>query len=187
MPISAQALKQFSYYKTFVETGCGSGDGIQAALDAGFNEIYSIELYKIKYLPTRKRFMNDDRVSLMLGHSANILTGLLPALFNGIVFWLDAHYDFAARREGNNLEDVQPILEEIKAIENYSKSNLNTILIDDRLDFVNPRPQMHNISEQNLKDAILNINLNYEFRTIDGVGKDTILVAELPELRIKKR
>lgn len=185
MPISAQTLKQFSYYKTFIETGCGSGDGIQAALSAGFTEIYSIELYKVKYFPTRKRFKDNANVSLILGHSANILTGLLPALSDGIVFWLDAHYDFAARGDGNNLEDIQPILHELDAIKNHSKSNLYTILIDDRPDFVNPKSWMHNISEKDLRNKMLAINPAYEFRTIDGADKNTILVAELPELRMR--
>jgi len=184
MPISAETLKQFAYYKTFIETGCGNGGGIDAALAAGFEEVYSIELYKDKYLPVRTRFANDLRVSLLLGNSTSILTGLLPALSSTpCVFWLDAHYDFAVRGKGNNLEDVQPILGELEAIQKHSRINTHTILIDDRPDFVNPKPWFHSISEQKLKDKMYLINSGYRFRTIDGVDKDTILVAELLELR----
>ena len=182
MPINAETLKQFRYYDTFIETGCGNGHGIEAALAAGFTEIYSIELYKDKYSPVRERFAGDLRVSLMLGNSASILTGLLPALTDGIVFWLDAHYDFAVRGEGNHLDDVQPIIGELEAVRRYSRLNQHTILIDDRPDFVTPKPWFHSITEQDLKDKILQINPHYHFYTIDGIDKDTILVAEVPEV-----
>ena len=182
MPIDAETLKQFRYYDTFIETGCGSGHGIDAALGAGFKEVYSIELYRNKYQPVRERFASDLRVSVMLGNSAGILTGLLPALSCGIVFWLDAHYDFAVRGEGNHLEDVQPIMGELEAIRRYSRFNQHVILIDDRPDFVTPKLWFHSITENDLRTKMLSINPAYKFRTIDGVAKDTILVAETPEV-----
>jgi len=182
MPISAETLKRFSYYDTFIETGCGNGGGIDAAIGAGFKEIYSIELYREKYQPVRERFMNDLRVSLILGNSANILTGLLPAIQTNVVFWLDAHYDFAVRGEGNNLDDVQPIMGELEAILKYSRWNCHTILIDDRPDFVTPKPWFHSITELDLINKMRQINPHYHFYSIDGVAKDTILVAEIPEV-----
>lgn len=178
MPIDVETLKQFRYYDTFIETGCGSGHGIDAALAAGFKEIYSIELYRNKYTPVRERFANEPKVSVILGHSASILTGLLPALDSRIVFWLDAHYDFAVRGEGNHLEDVQPIMGELEAIHKHSRFSCHTILIDDWLDFVTPKPWFHDITEHDIRDKILSISLTYRFRTVDGAGKDTILVAE---------
>jgi len=182
MPISAETLKRFSYYDTFIETGCGSGHGIDAALEVGFKEIYSIELYREKYEPVRTRFLNEPRVSVILGHSSSILTGLLPALSSDIVFWLDAHYDFAARGEGNNLEDVQPILCELDAIQKHSRSNRHTVLIDDRMDFVNSKEWFHSITEIDLKNKLREINHTYKFYTLDGADKNTILVAEIPEV-----
>lgn len=182
MPISAESLKQFRYYDTFIETGCGSGHGIDAALAAGFKEVYSIELYKDKYWPVRQRFLGDLRVSVILGNSAGILTGLLPALSGGIVFWLDAHYDFAVRGEGNHLADVQPILGELDAILTHSRFKGHAILIDDRPDFVAPKSWFHSISESDLRTKMLGIDPRYKFRTIDGVDKDTILVGEIAKV-----
>ena len=182
MPIDAETLRQFRYYDTFIETGCGSGHGIDAALAAGFKEVYSIELYRNKYQPVRERFAGDLRVSVMLGNSASILTGLLPALEGGIVFWLDAHYDFAVRGEGNHLEDVQPIMGELEAIHKHSRFSHHTILIDDWLDFITPKPWFHDITEHDIRDKILSISLTYRFRTVDGAAKDSILVAEIAKV-----
>ena len=184
MPITAETLRHFNYADIFIETGCGSGHGIQAAIDANFYEIYSIELYKVKFTPVKLKFMDSPFISLMLGHSADILKGLIPALGKEhVVFWLDAHYDFAARGKGNNLADVQPILYELDAIASsiYKK---HTILIDDRLDFVNKVPQFHGISEDDLKERILKINPEYIFYSVDGAAKDSIFVAEIPEFTI---
>jgi len=188
MPIDANTLKEFRYYDTFIETGCGSGFGIDAALAAGFKEIYSIELYRIKYEPVRMRFLNNPMVSIILGHSSSILVGLLPALsLTPCVFWLDAHYDFQMRGEGNNLEDVAPILKELDAIKNFSKVKNHTILIDDLNDFRKPKPHYHNITEEDIKKKILEINPAYKFATLDGVlsngtvHKKTILLAEVPQ------
>ena len=117
----------------------------------------------------------------MLGNSPDILKGLLPALSEHIVFWLDAHFDFAARGKGKNIAEVQPIIQELEAIRDYSKYNKHTILIDDYLDFIHKVPQFHSISDDDLKYKILEINRDYTFRTIKGADEDSILVAEIPE------
>lgn len=126
MPASV-ALFQKYRSSILIETGTWHGDGVQAALDAGFPCVYSIELSSELYCKSWLRFVADPRVFLHQGDSARMLPLLLAQLSGQITFWLDAHYSSGDTARG---PVVCPLLGELDAIAHHPV-NTHTILIDD--------------------------------------------------------
>lgn len=124
----------FKKYKkkcnVFVETGSNIGDGIQAALKAGFEKVYSIELDEKFYNQCKERFKDDNRVNLILGDSMVEL----PKLINKIkelnfLLWLDAHWSMEGY-VGEMMHDFLP-KEMLALIPFKDKLKDAVIMIDD--------------------------------------------------------
>lgn len=101
MPIKASQLKRFVQSGvTFVETGTNFGDGISAALEAGFESIISIEIDGPLFWNARRKFEQNKNVKIYLGDSADTLKRIEGPISKA-VFWMDAHKDkeCAALRE----------------------------------------------------------------------------------------
>jgi len=76
---------------TFIETGTGNGDGVAAALQAGFTKVYSIELNPI--LSDRASItFKDDPVEIITGSSCEELPKLFKKIGEPFFLWLDAHW-----------------------------------------------------------------------------------------------
>lgn len=76
----------------FVETGTWRGDGVQAALDAGFERVYSVEQSPMLARAARERFRDCPSVGILTGNSPAVLRWLVPQLEGRrILWWLDAH------------------------------------------------------------------------------------------------
>lgn len=93
--LSPEFLKGFleTYgLSTFVETGCFEGDGIAAALTAGFHDARSCDIDMKRIEHCRRRFFGQAEVVLRHGASWQVLSDLMPALNSLTLFWLDAHY-----------------------------------------------------------------------------------------------
>lgn len=114
-------------YDTFIETGSYIGDGIQSALNAGFNKIYSYELAPVYYEQTKKRFLNEAKLSLFFGDSRTLLKELLKTNKSKILFWLDAHFS-GGDTEGGGLEET--LEKELSVIKESDVSDF-VLLIDD--------------------------------------------------------
>ena len=96
----------------FIETGCYLGDGIQLAIDSGFEEIYSIEIEDKFIEICQNKFQN--KVNLIKGDSYNELSRLLEKYSNdSFTYWLDGHY--SGPGTGKGVKDF-PIMEEIECI-----------------------------------------------------------------------
>ncbi|GAG89907.1 unnamed protein product [marine sediment metagenome] len=120
--------KYRKYSSVFCETGSGNGEGIQAALDAGFEKVYSMDAYAHKFKGVKERFKNKLCVELFLGDSADVLKSLLSFVLNKrCVLWLDAHWSGA---HGEASFDACPILRELSVIKESVVKN-HIILIDD--------------------------------------------------------
>jgi hypothetical protein len=173
------------YGDTFIETGSGQGDGIQRALDAGFEHVSSIEAYDENFMICAMRFQNDRRVKLYRGRSVDVLPRLLSLLPGPCVFFLDAHpsaensygYEEAARGDADYYQDTI-IRQELALI--LADGRRHVILIDD----------MHGDSSvcvPTYRDMILRAQPDYTFRLYDEnlspdanpvhFYKDKILVA----------
>jgi hypothetical protein len=90
-------MSKQSFFKkinnNFIETGSYVGDGIQLALDSGFDNIKSIELSEHFHDICKKRFKNETRVELILGDSGYKLKEILEVNSETpFTYWLDGHY-----------------------------------------------------------------------------------------------
>jgi hypothetical protein len=94
-PFSQDLLKiKQPHQNIFIETGTATGASIEAALRAGFKEIYSIEVNPFFCLRAQNVFKNDP-VTIISGTSEIELPQLLQKtrlLDEGVFFWLDAHW-----------------------------------------------------------------------------------------------
>ena len=116
----------------FIETGTGEGGGVERALRSRFGKIYSIELSEKRYKNCSLRFKEDiqeGRIELFLGDSADCLDSILKRVDSRATFWLDAHYSGPETESVRGDEDV-PLMRELEVIsKHYIKDH--TIMIDD--------------------------------------------------------
>ena len=156
----------------FIETGSYYGDGIRAALDCGFDKVYSIEITNKYFSHCSKRFENDLRVHLYYGDSAEILYNIIEKIDSPITFWLDSHWS------GNDTGfgfDKYPLLLELKQIAKHPIKT-HIILIDD-VRLFNTEWQIGPISL--IEHKILSINPEYKFSFEDGFVLNDVLVARV--------
>ena len=112
----------------FVETGTFGGDGIQKALNAGFKNIYSMDIDPIFVREAKKRFRNASaKVHVFQKDSGRELFEIIASINEPITFWLDAHNGFP---DPNSSEKNTPLLEELDQIKKHHIKT-HTILIDD--------------------------------------------------------
>lgn len=115
--------------KIFIETGSYLGDGIQLALDSGYEKIYSIELCPNLYDACKKRFLDNSSVNLLQGDSSVVLKNLLQTLSEkSLTFWLDGHYSGPHTAKG--IKEC-PLMEEIESILTRSNESNDLIYVDD--------------------------------------------------------
>lgn len=171
MPANKELFEKY-INPVFIETGSYYGDGIQLAIDAGFEIIYSIESSFELYEQCVARFKDMDNVHLLLGKSQRILEKLLININKPVTFWLDAHDEHSS-----------PLLRELKIIENHHIKT-HTIIIDDLREW---SVEKYGFDIDTLKVKILEINPDYIFILEDGyipcsdvIGYDNdILVAKI--------
>lgn len=163
MPITAETFKKFKKGNVCIETGCLYGDGIQAALDAGFEHVISIELSSECVKRARRRF-HDRPVTIIEGDTLQRLPAVLTMIEEPLTLWLDAHP-----------EDSSPILSELALIEQHSVKR-HTLLIDDRRMM---GKEWGSVTEELVYDAIRKINEQYVITLADGFVPDDIVVAQV--------
>lgn len=158
----------------FVETGTFLGNGLQCALNAGFQKCYSIEIHNYLFEKARLRFkkeIKEGKVILQLGDSEKILSKIISELTQPATFWLDAHI---SAQYGEKLARNCPIIGELDKIKNH-EIKTHTLLIDDLNCF--GRPAHDRISIDTVKEKILEINKNYKFELLDAARPANILAA----------
>ena len=126
MPADKGVFEQFPN-PVFIETGMWEGDGINAALRAGFQRIISMDIAQCPVEFCRRLFSTNPAVSLHCGSSADLLPEILAPITEPVTFWLDAHYS------GNwgGGSEVPPIIQELEAIKHWGPPAGTVILIDD--------------------------------------------------------
>jgi len=128
MPFTKETLEKHAQGSTFIETGTYTGDGVRAALAAGFSVVHSIELDPGLYARAEALFRDDPRVTIHHGDSADALPDILSKIPPGetCTVWLDAHASgpLPGGRSGGT-----PVLDEIQAIGRSGRRCV--IMIDD--------------------------------------------------------
>lgn len=173
MPSNTENFKMYPN-PIFIETGSFMGDGIQQALDAGFNRIISIELAEKYYNISTDRFKGDPRVKVIFGDSYKVLPEILKEIDEPVTFWLDGHHSCGDTALGDYWA---PLMKELEAIENHHIKN-HTILIDDMRCWKEPN-EVHGFYEKDIMDKLRKINPKYTTKFINGVEENDILAASI--------
>lgn len=159
--------------KYFIESGSYIGDGIQMALQVGFQNIFSVELSLQLYQGCCSRFANNKNVKIYCGDSTQVFPEILKQIDAPATFWLDGHYSWGNTARGNT---NSPILIELEIIKQHPIKT-HTILIDDlrqcgtiEFDFV----ELDDIIQK-----VLEINPNYTITFENGHVPNDVLVAHI--------
>ena len=158
----------------FFETGSYSGNGVQAALDSGFKEIFSMEINPPNYKECMERFSGVNNVAIIHGDSCVDLFDVIKHIELPITFWLDAHYS----GEGSPKGHVKyPLLYELNQIRKHPIKT-HTIIIDDMRCWRGFNPARDH-DDTNIIDTIMAINKDYKITYVDGTDKNDVLIASL--------
>lgn len=189
MPISSVELRHF-VGRPFVECGSAEGHGINSALIAGFNEVYSADINPTCYEHCSNLFKDDPRVHLFFGDCGTWLDKILTSINQACVIYLDAN--------GWKDEKESPFHASINALLRH-KSKEHILLVDDmnhgfasRYEVVNDlRASKLGDNKQGVINQVLLVNSNYNCYIIDTHTEDLsitypswVLVAEPVKTRI---
>lgn len=158
---------------TFIETGSHVGEGIYAAIKAGFQIIKSVEADKELFEKCEQRFGNYLDVELYFGLSTDQLPEMLADIDYPCVFWLDAHAagegtfaheDVMKKRNASEFAQDRVLTRELEIILAHSQNH--TILIDDQ----------YGENPENIKyrQMILAANADYQFEFLDKKEGSTL-------------
>lgn len=125
-------LKYKKNISVFVETGTARGDGVQVALNVGFDEIYSIELNEVLYEDCKSKFHNNKNVTLFCGSSEVELPKLLEQIDKPFLLWLDAHHS-GGPLIGEFMDIYLP--KELDSIMKYSDKFVDSVIMIDDMNY----------------------------------------------------
>lgn len=141
-PRLIESLRQIMPLDVFVETGTFHGDTIEI-VKPYFNHIYSIELSEHYHTKACEKFADDERITLIYGDSAIVLSAIIPQLDERpVLYWLDAHWCVANATAGESSQCG--LLSEISAIKTLNNESI--IIIDDARLFLSTPQKPHEIS-----------------------------------------
>jgi len=141
-------------HKLFFETGTHKGDGVQNALNMGFEEVISIEILPELYEGCVNRFKGkEDKVHLFLGDSNERMEEMLELIKEPSLIFLDGHFD-----NGN------PLWKELEILKNHPIKT-HTIIVDDMPNYYG--------SGEKVKEKLLEINPNYTLVYEDSLNPGT--------------
>jgi hypothetical protein len=127
--------------RTFVETGTHKGN-TSAWASTRFSRVITIEGSEHWYERTKPRLDALGNVSLILGHTRDVLPKVVQELSGPAIFWLDAHW---SGRQTAGVDEQCPLMDEIAAINQSPHDHF--ILIDDARLFVAPPEPPHDASQ----------------------------------------
>lgn len=154
----------------FIETGTLDGDGVQYAMDLGFPNIVSIDIYHIDGVYVK--FSTYKNVTFIEGDSGICLWDVIKDKDQKMTFWLDAHGDLIKPLDNRPWNPVCPILEELDQIKKHNIKD-HHILVDD----ITPIIKLPGISKNKIEKKILDINPNYRISYADTGGTQTLIAS----------
>jgi hypothetical protein len=161
----------------FIETGSYCGEGIQAAINAGFKSIISIELSEYYYNICKDIFKGYKQVHLVFGDSTEELPKILKKIDSRCTFWLDGHWCGDKSACGAN---PVPLMDELLAIKDHHIKD-HTILIDDMRLLRDKDAEWKDLkyTTADIENLIRSINSKYIIYYDKGVTIDDILIAHI--------
>lgn len=166
----------------FVETGTHRGDAIQAALDAGYHKIYSVDAAAFCYGWASHRFKDlNTQVHLEFGDSRPFMVKMARERLSPCVFWLDAHWcggDGEMDGYDAELNQPAPLLDELRILADAT-TRTHVLLIDDVRMMRQQDPVFPELAH--VIGAVLDINPDYQLSYADSpVAPGDILIAQVP-------
>lgn len=158
---------------TFIETGSHVGEGIYAAIKAGFQIIKSVEADKELFEKCEQRFGNYLDVELYFGLSTDQLPEMLADIDYPCVFWLDAH----AAGEGTFAhEDVMKKRSESEFAQDKILTKELEIILNHRTDHILLLDDQYGENPENIRyrETLLRANQNYTFTFMDRQEGETL-------------
>ena len=143
-------------HRLFFETGTHKGDGVQNALNMGFEKVISIEILPEFYKECQSRFdeeIKEDKVHLFLGDSNEKMEEMLKLITEPSLIFLDGHFS-----------DGSPLWKELEILKN-SLIKTHTIIVDDMPNYFG--------NGEKVKEKLLEINPNYTFAYEDSLNPGT--------------
>lgn len=169
MPITAATLAKYPN-RILIETGTAGAEGTRAALEAGFQEIYTIEVHSEIFHRAVVLLADYPNVHPLYGPSPENLLGVLARVREPVTFWLDAH----SSGPGTGGIWLCPLMDELRVIATHDIKT-HTILIDDVHLFGRELPGSQEVF-QRLRDINPNYHIGYDQSMTPELGLD-ILVA----------
>lgn len=173
MPSKTENFKKY-LNNIFVETGSYVGDGIQQAIDAGYEKVISIELSDKYHSISTNRFAGNPNISIIKGDSFKVLPSIMENINEQVTFWLDGHHSCEDTALG---EHWAPLMQELDVIKSHNIKT-HTIMIDDMRCWELPNP-VHGFYKEDIFKKLLEINSEYKFTYEDGLQENDILVAHI--------
>lgn len=160
----------------FFETGFYKGQSVKAALEMGFEKVYSVELLKEFYDAGCEKFkseISEGKLKLIADDSANLRRHLGDIVNRKIMFWFDAHHDNSGTPV-TDMKTVCPLLHELSALSILEIKPV--ILIDDLRVIRGDSISMwgakswgeKSVNVQALIEKIRSLPFNYEIYYVDG-------------------
>jgi hypothetical protein len=143
-------------HKLFFETGTHKGDGVQNALNMGFEEAVSIEILPEFYKRCVERFkdkIKENKVHLFLGDSNERMEEMLVLVKEPSLIFLDGHFS-----------DGNPLWGELEILKNHPIKT-HTIIVDDIPNYFG--------DGKIVKEKLLEINPNYTLVYEDSLNSGT--------------
>lgn len=140
-------------HKLFFETGTHKGDGVQNALDMGFEEVISIEILPEFYEGCVERFKDNNKVHLFLGDSNERMEEMLELIKEPSLIFLDGHFN-----------NGDPLWKELEILKNHPIKT-HTIIVDDMPNYFG--------NGEKVKEKLLEINPNYTLVYEDSLNPGT--------------
>ena len=128
-------LKEKFNLKYFVETGTLFGEGVDHALNHGFDDVYSIEIDKELYDRAITKYAFNAGVNIIHGSSHEKIKDLL-SLDGNCLFWLDAHFPSADCNKKSYIDEKDmeiraPLQIEIELLSQRKNKYKDVIIADD--------------------------------------------------------
>lgn len=168
-----------------IESGTYLGEGVNEALECGFEKVISYEIEPKLYEKAKYKFKDINNVKLFNKSSVKMGDELKNMREDTITFWLDGHY--SAGTTGYDSSNFYPLLHELEIIKQNQIKN-SVIMIDDR------RLMKHSIvndssvigcNEDEVISILREINPYYRIKYEDGYIPKDIIVAYLPYISIE--
>lgn len=126
-------------YRTLIETGTGTGNGVNHAIGVGFERILSVEIIEDHAQALARHYEGSPQVTILSMESPAFLEHLFVSGIiksdDRCVYWLDAHYPGADLGRGGydgekDLSKRLPLEAELDVLFRHGRHN-DIILIDD--------------------------------------------------------